>query len=59
MSRNLTQRYLRETEIALARAVSISDVTKIAHVTHGYRLTQASGTTIARPWAVFSDDERT
>ena len=30
MSRNLTSQFLRETEIALASAVSIADVTRIA-----------------------------
>lgn len=40
MSRNLTAQFLRETEIALASAVSISDVTRIARVACGYRVTQ-------------------
>lgn len=31
MSRNLTTRFLAETELAIARAVSIADVTRIAH----------------------------
>jgi hypothetical protein len=31
MSRNLTERFLRETELSLASAVSIADVTRMAY----------------------------
>lgn len=40
--KNLTAKFLAETEIAINRAVSISDVIRIARVVGGYRIARAA-----------------